>query len=77
MKEADDIAGRTMPSSNVRAFMPVAVEARKREIVRGVSTTMLACNDVVDAATDRDSQLSAEQRKPGLGLDHCEQVTHM
>ena len=56
MEEADDLAGLKMPSSYVRAFMPVAVETRKREVVRGSRTTVLARNDMVDVKRQRISR---------------------
>jgi hypothetical protein len=48
VEETDDEAGRRMPPCDVRTFMPVAVEARKGEVVSGGCAAMLTGDDMVD-----------------------------
>lgn len=47
MKEMDNFAGIRVPSGEVRAFVPVAVHARKGEILQAGFAAVLASDDVV------------------------------
>ena len=56
VEEADDISSLGMPAGNVRAFMPVAVETRQREVVCVGCAAVLAGDDVVDVEWQRVSR---------------------
>lgn len=48
MKQGCQCAAERIDAGKVRAFVKVAVMARKREIVSPIRTAMLFCNDVFD-----------------------------
>jgi len=48
VKQTRDFASHWIPVSDIRAFVPIAVEAGQDQIINLGSTVMLSCNDMID-----------------------------